>query len=338
MVFSQIRPILLSCYFMLFACSKTSESPAISVSTQAVNLITAFSGQTGGTITCSATDSVSVRGVCWSTTRNPTTAMSKTVNGGGRGTFSATLIGLLPSTLYYIRAYSIVNGELYYGNELSFTTLVNSDNTNLCGHSNVLNPSVVYGNVSDNDGHAYRTVKIGNQTWMAENLKTTRFSNGDAINALPDSIGWIGSTSPAWVYYKNDDQNDCLHGKLYNWSTAVDNRNVCPTGWHVPTLNDWNILADSVGGKSVAGKLKCSGEWAPPNFSAENGTGFSALPSGYRDLKAKYVYQSYTGVWWTTSLDIGGAAYYAELNHHLGGITLVQGNKKTGYSIRCVKD
>jgi uncharacterized protein (TIGR02145 family) len=137
--------------------------------------------------------------------------------------------------------------------------------------------------ISDIDGNKYKTVRIGDQVWMAENLKTTRFQNGDLIPEVKPASDWISQTKAAFVYYNNNEQNNTQFGKLYNWYTAIDNRNVCPVDWHVPSESDWSKLRTYLGEDIAGSKLKSTGTsiWASPNI-ATNETGFSALPNGCR--------------------------------------------------------
>jgi len=149
------------------------------------------------------------------------------------------------------------------------------------------------GVVKDVDGNSYKTIKIGNQIWMAENLKTTHYANGDAI---PDGTGAgdiSGETDPKyWFAYVDDLNNVTTYGRLYTWYTVIDSRNVCPDGWHVPTDTEWTTLTDYLGGTSVAGgKLKETGttHWTTPNTGATNETGFTALPGGYRSNNGAFL-------------------------------------------------
>ncbi|MBS9525272.1 fibrobacter succinogenes major paralogous domain-containing protein [Litoribacter alkaliphilus] len=147
--------------------------------------------------------------------------------------------------------------------------------------------SVELGNVSnivyDYDGNPYRTVRIGNQTWMAQNLKTETFCNGDPIENVPGGEDWIELDSPAYTYYDNDQAYNKDYGKLYNEYAITDERNVCPCGWKVPSLDDYNELFDFIGGEELFGqKLRKTGYdyWLTPNPGATDEYGFSAMPSG----------------------------------------------------------
>ena len=139
--------------------------------------------------------------------------------------------------------------------------------------------------VTDIDGNVYNTVTIGTQTWMKENLKTTKLNDGSDITQISDNSIWGFYTSKAYCWYNNDKITyKDTYGAIYNLST-VATRKLCPIGWHVPSDNEWSILAKNLGGANVAGaKLKESGtlHWTAPNSEATNGSGFTALPGGYR--------------------------------------------------------
>ena len=110
------------------------------------------------------------------------------------------------------------------------------------------------GTVKDIDGNTYKTIQIGSQVWMAENLKVTHYRNGDSIDNIPDFDTWNAATKGAWCYYANADYLDAAYGKLYNWYAVNDSRGLCPTGWHVPSYDEWVTLANYLGGGAVAGR------------------------------------------------------------------------------------
>lgn len=236
-------------------------------------LITDSSAISGGSIWNSGGSLVTQRGICFGTTPAPTTANTTVISGSGTGSFTSNLSGLSPTTTYYVRAYAINSAGTAYGNEVSFTTDVNI----------VSNPGagVTF------DGYTYSSIVLGNgQEWMAENLRTTVYANGDPIPNVTDNAQWQNLTSGAWIYYENNSQFENPYGKLYNWYTVNDPRNVCPTGWHVASDSEWTVLVDYLGGEWVAGgKMKSTGTqyWSSsqPNVGATNESGFSALPAGH---------------------------------------------------------
>jgi len=184
-----------------------------------------------------------------------------------------------------------------------------------------LNQSIAYGSVSDQDGNEYATVMIGTQEWMAENLRTTKYCNGETIENVPDSVQWGDITTGAWAYYSNNGDFDYPFGKLYNWFAANDTRNVCPCGWHVPTNEEWMVLIDFLGGENVAGgKMKSVGMqfWLNPNTAATNESGFSGIASGFRGYKGEFIEKAFRSCMWSStdvdSTQLGPSNYYTLYN------------------------
>ncbi|NBP75709.1 MAG: hypothetical protein EBU61_06730, partial [Crocinitomicaceae bacterium] len=258
------------------------------VLTNSIISITGLTAISGGNITSDGGAAVTQRGVCWSTSPNPTITNNTTSNGSGIGNFTSNMIGLSPSTTYYVRAYAINIVGVSYGNEVSFTT-----------EDIVTNPGA---GVSF-DGYNYSSIVLGNgQEWMNENLRTTNYANGDPIPNITNNTQWQTLTTGAWTHYNNNSQNEIPYGKLYNWYAASDSRNVCPIGWHVPSNDEWILLVDYLGGLTVAGgKMKSTGTqyWISPNQDATNESGFSALPGGI------YTNNFYSigvdGCWWAST-------------------------------------
>lgn len=193
--------------------------------------------------------------------------------------------------------------------------------------------------ITDIDGNVYKIVEIGKQQWMAENLKTTKFRNGKKIANVKDSTRWAVFNSAAYCAYSNDSLKTKEHGLLYNWFTVVDSQNVCPTGWHVPTDKDWNILVEYVGGSDVAGgKLKDTTNIWPTSFGASNESGFNGLPSGCRTDKGTFNSLGYYGLWWSSTENYTTYAWYRCLNYNSINLFRHYYYKRYGFSIRCLKD
>lgn len=193
--------------------------------------------------------------------------------------------------------------------------------------------------VTDKDGNLYKTVTIGTQVWMACDLKTTKFSNGDAIPTTTLDISAESAPKYQWVY-DNDEANAAIYGRLYTWYVASDNRNVCPTGWHVPTDLDWESLKFFLGGESQAGiKMKETGitHWKLPNTGATNGSSFTALPAGYRTSNGVFVSLTISSYQWSSS---DNAPLGWGQSMHFDDDLLLRGgyNKPAGVSIRCLQD
>lgn len=206
--------------------------------------------------------------------------------------------------------------------------------------------------VTDIDGNIYRVVQIGNQCWMAANLKTTRYRDGSIIPHITDNTAWTQLTTAAWSNYENSPANDTTYGKLYNWYAAA-NPNTCPQGWHVPTDAEWTQLELALGmptdevdilssrgqAQNVGGKMKANTTlWNGFNAGANNESGFSALPAGYRFYGGGGFYflglQSY---WWSTSVN-GENAWFRRLSSGDTGALRLNTSKKMGVSLRCVRD
>jgi uncharacterized protein (TIGR02145 family) len=311
----------------------TINNPGIlaTLSTLPIGNITSISATSGGNITANGGTSVTQRGVLWSTSPNPTTANSLSNDGSGTGNYTSTLSGLAANTTYYVRAYAINSAGTAYGNELSFTTTG--------GGSNIIsNPGA---GVTFN-GYTYSSVVLGNgQEWMAENLRTTSYANGDPIPNVTDANQWSTLTTDAWAHYINDSQYENPYGKLYNWYTVNDTRNVCPTGWHVPSDAEWTVLSDYLGGESIAGgKMKSAGTqyWQTPNTDATNESGFSGLPGGGRNSNGPFVPNVIDGYWWSSSESGASAAWVRNLYFNIGSVVRYSFGKRSGNSVRCLRD
>jgi uncharacterized protein (TIGR02145 family) len=196
--------------------------------------------------------------------------------------------------------------------------------------------------VIDIDGNVYHTIKIGTQTWMVENLKTTKYNDGTLIPLVTKNNEWSYRTTPGYCWYNNDEATyKNTYGALYNWYT-VSTGKLAPVGWHVPTYDEWITLIGYLGGPSVAGgKLKEAGlsHWAPPN-EASNESGFTGLPGGFRYKQdGTFGYLGYYGYWWSASIYNSSDSWVCALiyNTALGG-SLSGSNRDVGFSVRCIKD
>lgn len=197
--------------------------------------------------------------------------------------------------------------------------------------------------VTDIDGNVYNTIKINNQIWMAENLKTKKFNNGDLIGTtIPPDADIRSETSPVyeWAYNGNDTNMD-VYGLLYTWYVVNDNRKLCPTGWHVPSDNEWKILTDFLGGDSIAGgKLKQTGTsyYFTPNLGATNESGFTALPSGLRYPIGSFNSMGDGPVWWTSTEYDNNNSIFRSLGYSGKSIRRDYYPKNSGFAVRCIKD
>lgn len=192
--------------------------------------------------------------------------------------------------------------------------------------------------VIDIDENEYPVVRIGNQCWMAADLRTTRYKNGTNIPNVIDANAWLQMNSGAWCNYDNNSINGNIYGKLYNWHAAA-NPNVCPQGWHVPSDAEWSVLVNQLGGEGVAGgKLKSTTHWSLPNEGATNETGFTALPGGYRDAGGGFFNLGEHGIWWSSTQTNPYEAWFWEMYSSVSGIYRVSDEKEEGVCIRCIRD
>jgi uncharacterized protein (TIGR02145 family) len=204
----------------------------------------------------------------------------------------------------------------------------------------VLQPTT--GTVIDYEGNIYQTIKIDDQWWMAENLRTTRYNDGSEIPHVTYFDDWRNLTTPAYVWYNNDPLTyKATYGALYNWY-AVNTGNLCPAGWHVPTDDEWSNLAEYLGGESIAGgKMKESGtlHWNSPNDGATNESGFTALPGGYRyGDDGQFWGISQFGSWWSSSEIDATLAWHWQVVYQSDDLVRYQNLKRAGLSVRCLKD
>jgi uncharacterized protein (TIGR02145 family) len=288
--------------------------------------VTATTAVTGGDVTADGGGTITARGVCYGTTQNPDLTASFTTDGTGTGAFTSNLSGLTAGTLYYVRAYATNAAGTAYGTQVQFLTMV-----------------------SDAEGNLYKTVIIGNQVWMAENLKTKKYNDNSNITPVTDPTVWAGLTSEAYCWYDNDEAtNKPIYGALYNWY-AVDKGNLCPTGWHVPTDADFMTMemflgmtqgqAEAFGdrGTDQGAKLKNTTGWA----TGENGTntsGFSALPGGFRYYGGNFWNLGTLTYFWTSSPSSTSDAFQRRLDGSKSTVFRERTLKQAGKYVRCLKN
>ncbi len=197
------------------------------------------------------------------------------------------------------------------------------------------------GTVADIDGNTYRTVKIGDQVWMAENLKVTHYRDGADILEEIDKNVWNTLFTGAYCYYDNEKANRSDYGCLYNWYAISSSHNLAPEGWHVPSKDEWDTLVDSLGGQGIAGsQLKESGNshWVVHDNGGNNESGFTALPGGYRFVDGIYNHKGYSAEFWSSTPVQEYMATNVVLSYSSTAVENYSANKRTGYSVRCVRD
>jgi uncharacterized protein (TIGR02145 family) len=231
---------------------------------------------------------------------------------------------------------SVSYGDVYVYRIMCYTTQNQSE------YSNEIEP-YFWQTLTDIDGNVYETIRIGDQLWMAENLKVTHYSDGSAISG---DGNWTNTSAGAYSIYNGDASNEVsTYGALYNWFAATDSRNIAPDGWHVPTDSEWHVLVESLGGAAVAGgKLKEAGttHWSNPNTGATNESSFTALPGGFRNYYyesgSPYHFMNTSGYFWTDSEDDSLTAWSRSLSKETSEVSSHDAYKRSGYSIRCIKD
>ena len=256
-----------------------------------------------------------------------------------------------------------VNGQPQFYNGSSWRDMLGGaaydQITHTCGTANIHNPNLTYGTMTDQEGNEYKTIVIGTQEWMAENLNTSIYRNGSAIPTGLSNAEWtnvVNTPQDAWAYYNNESSYDCPYGKLYNWHAVADTRNLCPVGWHVPTTQEWAILTEYLGGEEIAGgKMKSTALWSSESYSyydettfeyvsqqpipASNSSGFSALGGGNISYYGESGGMTQSGDYWSAT---GGAQSFCTIqrlnweNDFTYPATDAYPNQ--GYSVRCVHD
>ena len=306
--------------FAPYCCTREKANTLPELSTIPLTNIMSGSFISGGRITSDGGETVTGRGVCWSTNVNPTLSDNYTTDGEGAGTYLSTVTGLASGTFYYVRAYATNDAGTAYGNEFLFDTPL-----------------------TDPDGNVYKTIIIGTRVWMTQNLKTTTFSDNTPIPNIIINETWVSLYSPGYCWYKNNAAaNKDPYGALYNWF-AVNTGKLCPEGWHVPTEAEWVSLTNYFGGVYTAsGKLKetTTIHWNFPNLGASNDLGFTALPGGYRTGIGSGSFRTfgYYGWFWASTESSPTAARSRLLTYDAAEIALGDGLKKNGYSVRCIKN
>jgi uncharacterized protein (TIGR02145 family) len=197
--------------------------------------------------------------------------------------------------------------------------------------------------VKDIDGNVYRTVTIGTQVWMKENLRTSRYNDGTAIPLVAGSDAWVNMKSAAFCWFNNEETNKEVYGALYNWH-VISTGKLCPEGWHVPEDSEWvklrAFLEKDGFGEDTGDKLKEAGtsHWKSPNSEANNKSGFTALPGGYRSYNGSFNFLGIAGYWWSSTEYMAATSYFWNLRYKFSYVYKYISDKTNGFSVRCIKD
>lgn len=311
---------------LYFATNPVLVPTLTTTSVTGVSLTTAVSG---GNITDNNGGDVTERGVCWNTTGNPTTSNYKTSDGTGTGVFTSNITGLTTGTVYYLRAYATNGAGTGYGSQMSFST-----------------------SLSDADGNVYKTILIGTQLWMQSDLRTSKLNDNTLIPNVTDDTTWVHLTTPGYCWYDDNPSYGSTYGMgmLYNWYT-VETTKLCPSGWHVPSDNEFINLEVFLGmspaeaalsswrGTDQGTQLKSTSTWTPS--TGTNSSGFTALGGGYRYGKDGSYNDLWTVCyWWSSSLHWTDTtkALYRRLDSNQAGVFREGVIKAGGKMVRCLKN
>jgi len=337
---------------ILNSCKKDEEAPALIITTDPISQIARTSAWCRGTILSVGPDSIIGNGFCWSTEILPTFEDDKIIAPQYLvdSIYQCRITGLNPGTTYYVRAYGITCASKIYGNQVSFTTKPATVLT-------YFNPDLTYHAVSDIEGNSYKTIQIGTQEWMAENLKTTKFNDGTSIPLITHDIVWSGLTTPGYCWYENNEEIfKNIYGAYYNWY-AVNKGNLCPTGWHVPSEEEWKVFKMFLGmtqeqaellyagGTTEGNKIKETGtfNWVEGSIGATNESGFTGLPGGTRSVgPATFCWEGLSGGWWS-AMAYNPEPYSPAWSHHVvwDASWIFRSDmlvKPYGLNVRCIKD
>ena len=323
-----------------------------SLSTNSVTGVTYNSAVVGGSIANNGGFAISSRGACWSKNPNPTINNEHTITGAGEGSFTSPIKCLDEQSTYYVRAFATYSGGTVYGNQESFST-------DPCPI--VFNPNLTYRTVMDLDGNCYKTIQIGDQVWMAENLRTSRYNDGYLIPNVTSAVEWselcytiqnedgeVPAGIGAYCWYDNDSityENE--YGKLYNWM-AVSTGKLCPVGWRIPVLSELTQLKQDLDPftNTWGSYVMETGNdhWAvnpfPEGIFVTNSTGFTALPGGSRATNGEFSRLGQISAYWASDKWwFPNWAYRLTIPFHsVSSPSMTSSQIGDGLSVRCIKD
>lgn len=336
--FFKIWAVLVMTFFAFPSCVKIKRE--LLFTTGIVSEITTNSAKATGSIIDLGEYGIIDHGHLWYSVNSNDMGKTSLGHRPNTGSFISTIQNLQPGEEYKITSYVInsKNEMIINPGEVTFTT---------------------YG-VMDIDGNGYKIVAIGTQVWMAENLKTNKYSNGESISHVTDNSIWADLTSGAYCYYNNNPVNySKTFGALYNFYAVIDARNVCPSGWHVPSDAEWSTLENymiangynydgTTTGNKIGKSLASTSLWWPSTYEGavgntdfpnyRNSSGFNGFPGGARSEDGSFSVMGGMGYWWTSYEDFTINSIAQRLDFNWGELIL-GGHKKThGFSVRCIKD
>lgn len=324
------------CFFIIILFFGCEVQEDFEVHTLEVTDVTAHTATVEVEITGGDDADIHTRGVVWGRTSGPERLSPHGPKQIDKETtsrlFASNIAWLSPETVYYVRGYVVTARETIYGEDIHVTTLP---------------VDIDYGTVADADGNEYKTVTIGNQKWMAENLEVTSYEDGTTIPLVTDDEDWADLGSNDKAYSINYDDPEGIYGAYYTWTAATRGEDsesnpsniqgVCPAGWHIPSDAEWRELDEFVE-HNPGQALKATFGWA------EDGTGkdvfgFSAFPAGYRSNNTgKFAQTTVSAKFWSSDERQNGDVRSAELSSFENFITHMHGSKNVGKSVRCVKN
>ncbi len=303
----------------------TTGTAAPTVTTGQVSGVTATSAVCGGTVTYNGGGIITEKGVCWSTTPDPDIQDSHTNISTGLETFSCTMTNLSGGTRYYVKAYVKNAGGIAYGEPVTFNT-----------------------KLADIEGNLYGVVYIGNQIWMSENLRSATFNDNAPIPNVHDDETWITLTTPGYCWFSNNVSYKDTFGALYNWYT-VGTGKLCPTGWHIPSDDEYKTLEIYLGmtaeqadlwdfrGTDQGTKMKSTTGW-DEGGNGTNASGFNGLCGGYRyGATGAFNALGILTYWWSSEHNTDQAVY-RRLDFDNSGVYRSVTSKRGGKYIRCIKN
>jgi len=339
--------IILSSILVINSCTKEKRIPWVKTIKHTPANITNTTAILEGEVKATGWEDVTERGVALGLTKDFTTPDFTFKAGNGEGEFVATAIGLTPDQTYFYKAYAVNKIGTRYGKEYSFKTKAGGTPP-----PPPPPPPPTADTVVDVDGNKYKTVTIGGQIWMQQNLRVARYRNGDPIPNVTVNAQWATLTTGAFCWENNDPSRDIPYGKLYNFYAVEDPRGICPVGWRVGTDDDWKILETTAGmiasdlnvdgmrgvAENVGGKLKATTLWDSPNTGATDEFGFSGLPGGYRSSDGLIFTRQNAGTWWTGTDASPNPWLRGFLSNSGGSIRVNMLLKRAGKFVRCIKE